>query len=289
MIKKILTDEYFYIACLSAILLALIIASGPGLPLALQILRAVFGLLYVLFIPGYCLQAFAMPSRAELDGKERLALSFGLSLALIPALALILDRLPWGITLASVTVGLSLVILLFSFLARFRRDRLPESERFLLLKEIKYLSAWRSLERSYRVVYLLAGLALLITGLTAVSILTTPKPAERMTEFYLLGPGGKAESYPRGGSADQSLTVTLGIRNLEGVAASYRVEARDALGQVGRAGPFQLETGASLEQPFLFTPLQTGEDVEVTFSLFRDDQPEPYRSLRLWLNVKPSS
>ena len=103
MIKNFFTDEYFYIACLSAILLALIIFSGPGLPLSLQILRAVFGLLYVLFIPGYCLQAFAMPSRSELDGKERLALSFGLSLALIPALALILDRLPWGITLASVT------------------------------------------------------------------------------------------------------------------------------------------------------------------------------------------
>jgi uncharacterized membrane protein len=285
--KRILTDEFFYILGLSLFLLALILLGPPGLPLPLQILRAVLGLGYALFAPGYCLQAAAFPSRSDLDGIERLALSFGLSLAIIPALALILDRLPWRINLQSVSIALFIVILLFSTIALLRRNRLPAADRYLPLNELSIVAGWRSLERSYRVAYILIAVVMLIFGLTAVSIIASPKPAERMTEFYLLGSEGKAELYPREGTAGQPLSVTLGIRNLEGAAAVYRVEARDGQGLIGVAGPFLLEQGQGSESPIAFTPLETGDDVEVSFLLYRDNQAEPYRTLRLYLDVKP--
>jgi uncharacterized membrane protein len=289
LIKRILADEFFYILGLSVLLLALILFSPAGLPLPLQILRAGLGLAYALFAPGYCLQAAAFPSRSDLDGVERLALSFGLSLAIIPALALLLDRLPWRINLQSVSIGLFIVILLFSILALVRRSRLSEADRYLPLSEIRILAGWRSLDTGYRVAYLLVAVVVLIFGLTAVSIVTSPKPAERLTEFYLLGPEGKAESYVREGSAGQPLSTTLGIHNLEGVPAVYRVEVHDGQGLIGAAGPFYLEQGERSESPIAFSPLETGDDVEVSFLLFRDDLSEPYRTLRLFLNVEPPS
>lgn len=38
--------------------------------------------------------------------------------------------------------------------------------------------------------------------------------------------------------------------------------------------------------PVTFTPVDIGDDVKVTFLLYRDGGAEPYRSLRLWLKVK---
>jgi uncharacterized membrane protein len=289
LLKRLLTDEFFYILSLSVLLLALILFGTPGIPLPLQIPRVVLALGYALFAPGYCLQAAALPSRFDLDGVERLALSFGLSLAIIPALALILDRLPWKINLQSVSISLFCAVLLFSILALVRRKRLPAQDRYLPLREIRIIAGWRSLETSYRVAYFLIAVVLLIFGFTAFSIITSPRPAERMTEFYLLGSEGKAEFYPREGSAGQPLSVSLGIRNLEGAPVSYRVEARDAEGLIGSAGPFLLDHGQTSESPLAFTLHQTGEDVEVTFLLFRDDLAEPYRRLRLYMEVKPPS
>ena len=46
--------------------------------------RIVLGLLLVLFLPGYSLIAALFPGRDDLDGIERIALSFGLSIAVVP-------------------------------------------------------------------------------------------------------------------------------------------------------------------------------------------------------------
>jgi uncharacterized membrane protein len=57
---------------------------------ALDLLRAVFGFVYVLFIPGFVATWALFPARAEISDVERLALSMGLSIALstIPVMAL---------------------------------------------------------------------------------------------------------------------------------------------------------------------------------------------------------
>ncbi len=44
-------------------------------------LRVIFGLPFVLFLPGYALIAALFPGKGDLDGIERVALSFGLSIA----------------------------------------------------------------------------------------------------------------------------------------------------------------------------------------------------------------
>ncbi|MDE1854263.1 MAG: DUF1616 domain-containing protein [Thaumarchaeota archaeon] len=71
--------------------------------------RYVFGSLAVLFLPGYTLIEALYPKKEDLDGLERLALSIGLSLALVPLVGLLLNYTPWGIRLDPIVVSLSLL------------------------------------------------------------------------------------------------------------------------------------------------------------------------------------
>src|SRR5574337_2061409 len=61
--------------------------------------RVVLGLPFVLFFPGYVLIAALYPRRSDLDGVERVALSLGLSLAVVPLIGLVLNYTLWGIRL----------------------------------------------------------------------------------------------------------------------------------------------------------------------------------------------
>ncbi len=65
------------------------------LPFLNQTLVSVlFALPVVLFIPGYCLIAALFPKNDDIGLSERIALSVGLSLALIPLIALGLNFTP---------------------------------------------------------------------------------------------------------------------------------------------------------------------------------------------------
>ena len=72
------------------------------------ILRWIFGSIFVLFIPGYVATEALFPGRG-LDLIERLALSVGLSLALVPLVGLLLNFTPWGITLDAIVVSLGML------------------------------------------------------------------------------------------------------------------------------------------------------------------------------------
>jgi len=74
--------------------------------------RYVFGGLLILFLPGYSLIEMLYPTE-ELDGLARLALSIGLSLALVPLVALVLNYTPFGIRLLPVAFSLSGLTLVF--------------------------------------------------------------------------------------------------------------------------------------------------------------------------------
>jgi len=81
--------------------------------------RYLFGSLFVLFLPGYSLIK-ALFSDRELDIIERVALSIGLSLALVPMAGLLLNYTPWGIRTTPVTLSLLGLTLVFASAAVVR-------------------------------------------------------------------------------------------------------------------------------------------------------------------------
>jgi uncharacterized membrane protein len=94
--------------------------------------RVVLGLLLVLFLPGYSLIAALFPRKDDLDGIERIALSFGLSIAVVPLLGLALNYTPFGIRLMPILVVLSVFTVSLAVIAYLQRRGLPEGDRFVV-------------------------------------------------------------------------------------------------------------------------------------------------------------
>lgn len=89
--------------------------------------RYVLGAIFVLWLPGYTFIKALFPSKVpiktsseNLDTIERVALSAGMSLALVPILGLILNYTPWGIRLTPITISLLTLTLVFATVAVVR-------------------------------------------------------------------------------------------------------------------------------------------------------------------------
>lgn len=93
-------------------------------------LRYILGTVFVLFLPGYSTIEALYPGRGDLGNLERLALSIGLSLALVPLIGLVLNYTPWGIRLDPVTASLTLYTLTLSFTASYRKYTLVVREAY---------------------------------------------------------------------------------------------------------------------------------------------------------------
>ena len=70
-------------------------------------LRYALGPLFVLYLPGFALIESLFPRRGDLPPLERLVLSIGLSLALVPLVGLLLNYTPWGIRLGPIFVSMA--------------------------------------------------------------------------------------------------------------------------------------------------------------------------------------
>lgn len=278
-------NEFVPILVVGLILLLLIAAGVEGLPAPLPMLRLVLGLGFVLLVPGYALQAATFPRRDDLDGAERLALSIGLSVAVIPPIILLLDVLPWGIRLWPIVLSETVFIMLCAALALHRRGRLPSQDRPSLELDIDLRGWWTAQDRTQRLLLGMVGLALMGAVVATSAIVWTPRPDERLTEFYILGSDGLAETYPQQVVAGQPVTVTMGIANHEGAATEYRVEIHSEGDLIGQVGPLDVGAGETEEQPLTFVPRHVGTDVKVEAWLFRDGSVQPYRALHLWIEV----
>src|SRR6185312_392561 len=94
-------------------------------------LRIAFGLPLIVFIPGYALTSALFPTNQGLDGLERIALGFGLSLAQIPLIALGIEFSPWRLTLGPIVGCLIISTLIFSAIGAIRRNQAEADERFV--------------------------------------------------------------------------------------------------------------------------------------------------------------
>lgn len=103
------------------VVLCLITIYFSNLSIFITGLRIALGTIFTLFLPGYALIEVLYPSGEDLKPIERLALSIGLSLALVPLIGLILNYTPWGIRLNSVVVTLSILTLGLMLISSYRK------------------------------------------------------------------------------------------------------------------------------------------------------------------------
>jgi len=83
----------------------------------------------LLFLPGYCLIAALFPKYSDIDLIERITLSFGLSLAVVPLIAFGLNFTPFGIRMDPVLIAVTIFSLVMILVAHYRRALLRSQER----------------------------------------------------------------------------------------------------------------------------------------------------------------
>ncbi len=84
-------------------------------------LRYVFGGLLILYLPGYSLIEFLYPKKKDLEALVRVALSIGLSLAIVPLVGLGLNYTPFGIRLLPTAISLSGITIILLLLGLRRK------------------------------------------------------------------------------------------------------------------------------------------------------------------------
>jgi len=183
---------------------------------------SVLAILLLLFVPGYVLVASLFPKNAEIDWIERLALSFGLSTAVVPLLGLLLNFTPWGIRFAPTVATISAFTILVGLAAWWRRLRLPETDR-LAATLVLSLAGWKNYALLDKVLAVALGVSIAIAAGTLAYVFLAPRPGGTFTEFYILGPGGNASGYPTNLTPSQPGTVIIGVINHEAAALAYTV------------------------------------------------------------------
>jgi len=121
---------------------------------------------------------------------------------------------------------------------------------------------------------------------TLAYIIATPEVGERFTEFYILGPEGKATDYPSELKVGEEARVLVGVVNRERETMSYRIEVRIDGVINNEVESIVLEHKEKLERIVTFTPDKPGERQKVEFLLYKQGQTKVYQSLYLWINVK---
>jgi len=259
-------------------------------PLSDLWVRVPVGLIMVLFLPGYALIAALFPRNDDLDGIERAALSFGLSIAVVPLIGLGLNYTPWGIRLAPVVVSLSIFTIALLAATHVRRSMLPPEERFQVpfrqsLNSLKEEITTNQTSRIDKILTVILVIAIISSIAALVYVIVTPKEGEKFTEFYILGLGGMAYDYPTEVVAGESSTVIVGIGNHEYQLTNYTIHLEFNNATILKTEA-TLDHNETWEQPISYVLEDIGNDQKLQFLLYREGNvTAAYRDLHLWVDV----
>ncbi len=301
---KIRLGSGLWLLILLAIALVLIILFIPNTGV-----RAIIGLPFVLFTPGYALIIALFPRRSGMDTIERIALSIGLSFAVVALLGLGLNYTPWGITLWSSIIASGSFIVIMTIIAELRRRNYSPEERFSINIDLSRISLG---ENTFsRILSVILIIAILGTVGTLIYTVANPKVGEKFTEFYILGKNGQAADYPQNFTMsngvvksvdygngtivkEDSAKMTIGIINRQQEEMSYQVQIfiNDVLtamehngSTVNSINSIILQNDEKYETEIGFTPITLGSNQRVDIVLLVNGEPYFDDPIHIWINV----
>jgi len=291
------------------------------------VLRVIVGLPVLFFLPGYVLMAVLFPgagsgwtlsevhTRRPGDGgptlSTRFALSFGLSVAIIPVLSILLALSPVGYGREAMLLLLTGFVLVGAVVGATRRLRLPPERRFhvpartWLEDLLGFLTRGRT--RLGTTVNLLLVLAAVLAATGFAYGVLVPPAHSNYTDFMLLtrAPDGQyvSSGYPTNFTRGQGQEVVFGVANHRAVPTHYTVVVElqrvrgqgDSLEVVERTelGRYQntVQPGETWYRPHQVTPTLAGNDLRLVYYLYRGAAPTTPSMdtaddhLHLWINV----
>lgn len=189
-----------------------------------DILRMVLGIPFLLFIPGYvfisCFSSYKS-SKSELDVLYKIALSIGLSIAIVSLDGLLLFYTPFGFTLLSILSSLLIIIIFCGIIALYRWRKARQQNQIVISLK---LPSFHSTSKLDKILMMVLIWAIALTIITAVFISLLPTKQESFTEFYILGAAGKTTNYPKNLTIRQNSNLTIGLINQEHKTIDYTIE-----------------------------------------------------------------
>lgn len=306
---------------LAVVLLVVVLTAvlALGSPSTAGPTRIAFGLLFVFTAPGYAVTAALFPRSgagadgsgpggARISGVERVALSMGLSVGIVPLVGLVLNFTPWGVRPAPVILALSALTVAATGAAVLRRRSIPREERFA----VPVRRWWRDARtwirgpssRRDRALNLVLA-ALVVTSLAGFAYaVAVPRTGETFTELSLLTRNESgalvADGYPTEFAPGESGQVVVMVGNHEREPVSYTVVV-----ELQRLGPDGTPTDETELDRFdvsvapnetryydhTITPETRGTDLRLVYLLYRSEPPSDpsranaYRSVHIWISV----
>jgi uncharacterized membrane protein len=277
-------------------------------------IRIVLAFPTILFIPGYCFIAALFPKADDIGLAERIMLSIGTSIAIVPLIGLGLNFTPWGIRLEPIMISLTFFTYVMIFIAYYQRAILPVEERFRIsfstiagkIKHTFMPPGERGVDRFLSLILIIFIVMMIIA---TVYVIVSPKEDERFTEFYILGENQTSENYPVGIIIGQNYPMYIGIGNHENRDMIYSIETWTVFTEFDNTTntsriitmdprdhlTFTLANNKSVIIPYNLSVKKTGYN-SFEFLLFNESVPSvdvtgsnrinaSYRNLHLWINV----
>lgn len=273
-------------------------------------IRFVLGAVFLFFLPGYALLAALYPERPRPtdDGRsvvpqlvephdglvfgERLALSFGTSVALIPVVAVGLGAVGLALSTETILGSLTVLVVAFAAIGALRRARVAPDRRYAPFGRSPARGDGGAPRRAgYRGSKVLAAalvLAIVLAGGAFAYGIAAEPPSSPYTSATLLTESDSGEfvasGYPANASVGEPVELTLRVdnerpepANVTAVAVLERtadggeaVRERDRLTTLENRLPADGQWNATHE----VTPTFAGEDLQVVYYVYHGDVPE---------------
>ena len=273
----------FFVIFLGIIILTIILLFSPG-----GIVRIFAGIPFVFILPGYLFLHLLWPSNEDLDQLRRTALVIPTSVAVVGILLLIVNYFfsyqfeIIVILIATFEFVLTILALLrSSYLSSLRsevswfRDLLEHFKSNLLPSE-----------------FIILFISILILGASITYAFITPRQQRELTEFYLVDPSRFLENQPYLLEQGEPLRVDAVVHSLESELHEYRIEVWADNSPAGserhiihRSESFSLDEGEEIKNSVSWFMPRVGKNQSAEILLYIDNEPEPYRSLLIWMDV----
>lgn len=252
-----------------------------------SLIRTILGIPMVLFIPGYVLVSVLFLKMDDLGTVRRIALSFGLSIVIIPLFGLILN-FTFGLTLIPIIITLCIYDIVLVLASKYRREKLPENDRFSVkFGEIYDLIGISELRPKGGIDFILT-IILLCTTILAIGmiyyVIMTPRIGETFTEFYVLNADDKANNYTTNMKLGSSSDLLIYVSNHEHKTVNYTIQV-DIDKKVLIYEKLKLNNNDIWKRNMTFVPDKDSDNMRLEFLLFKEDNLTTYRELHLWANV----
>lgn len=295
-------------------------------------LQRLLGLVFVFFFPGYAIISLLFPEAnvqseqdgesslqesfphirdAQITGIERLVMSFGMSVVVIPLIGLALWTLPGQLTQARFFVSLSAVTMVSTVFTALQRIRLPQRQRFEFP-----LDQWIATIREGMfhpeskidfVLNVLVGISLVAAVVSVPYAILVPTEQASYSQITLLTQSENgsfvAGDYPTEFTRGEPKPVFINITNRRQHPVNYTLVVElQRLADNGTVTDEQILKRFTVSIPayasrtikYNIRPTMAGTNLRLTFLLYNGQAPSDpsitnsYRSVHIWISVTNS-